>query len=168
MGLLDRFRRAKNLTREWVGDPAIQLELDFDRDTLNGTGLGGWIRGLSFLGPGHVDRTGSRYEFRDRGIVLETKTCGGEEIESIFVVPIPDVYFPKLAPYSGAVRVGGRAVSLSELVGEADVVAAFGEPTRRDRDDQETVLFYELGPVERQIELTPEGRIKTLALFALD
>jgi hypothetical protein len=168
MGLLDRFRRARNLTRDWVADPGIQLELDFDRNTLNATGPGGWIHGLSFLGPGRVDRTGSRYEFGDRGIVVETKTCGGEEIESIFAVPIPDVYFPNIAPYSGVVRAAGRIVSLSQLVGEVAVVAAFGEPTRRDHDDQETVLFYELGAVERQIELTPEGRVKTLALFDRD
>jgi len=37
---------------------------------------------------------------------------------------------------------------------------------RYDEDQEETVLFYDIGRVERQIELTPEGRIKTTAIFS--
>ena len=73
----------------------------------------------------------------------------------------------RVAPYTGEVRVSGEPVDGGWISREADVVRAFGEPTRRDEDEEETVLFYELGSIERQLELTPEGRIKTIAIFSV-
>jgi len=87
-------------------------------------------------------------------------------IGSYFVVPIPDENFD-VEPYTGVVTIEGQPVSISWISREQDVIQAFGEPTRRDEDPEETVLFYETGGrVEREIELTPEGRIKTIAVYS--
>ena len=96
------------------------------------------------------------------GVVAEVHA---DAIVAFFVVPIPDENFG-VEPYTGTVLIGGRPVSIDWISREQDVTQAFGKPTRRDQDYEETVLFYESGRVQRQIELTPEGRIKTIAIFS--
>ena len=45
------------------------------------------------------------------------------------------------------------------------VVRTFGDPAKVDRDAVETVLSYELGPIGREIELTPDERVKTFRIY---
>lgn len=154
---------SRNPTREWVHDPSRPLELDLDTKSLSGVPLGAPFDSLEFLGPAQRSKHGSAlWEFSTLGVVAEAEAS---RIGSFFVVPIPDENFD-VEPYTGVVTIAGQPVSISWISREQDVIQAFGEPTRRDEDPEETVLFYEIGGrVEREIELTPEGRIKTIAVY---
>lgn len=153
----------RNPTRGWVRDPSRPLELDLDSKSLSGVPLGAPFDSLEFLGPAQRSKGGTGlWEFSTLGVVAEEEAS---RIGSFFVVAIPDENFD-VEPYTGAVTIAGQPVSISWISREQDVIQAFGEPTRRDEDPEETVLFYEIGGrVEREIELTPEGRIKTIAIY---
>jgi len=125
--------------------------------------LGSAFDSLEFLGPAQRSKSDPElWEFSSLGVVAEAH---GVQIVGFFVVPIPDEHFG-IEPYTGVVVIGGRPVPIDWISREQDVTSAFGKPTRRDEDREETVLFYDIGRVERQIELTPEGRIKTIAIFS--
>ena len=163
MRFLQNLLDYRNPTREWVGDPLRPLELELDSKSLSGVPLGAAFDNLEFLGPAKRSKHGSElWEFSTLGVVAESEDS---RIGSFFVVPIPDDNFD-VEPYSGVVSIAGQTVPISWISREQDVKQAFGEPTRRDEDPEETVLFYEIGGrVEREIELTPEGRIKTIAIY---
>jgi hypothetical protein len=168
MGLLDRFRKPPNPTEGWVRERTVALELDLDANTINGVGLGDSLRGLSFLGPAYADwRSPSCFEFRELGLVVETDTPGGETIDNFVVVTIPDWLFPEFQPYRGVIRFAGSDLSGESLRRVSDVISVFGKPVRQDDDDDETVLFYELGTVGREIELTSKGYIKTFRIYRM-
>ena len=163
MRFLRNLLDSRNPTREWVRDPSRPLELDLDSKSLSGVPLGAAFDGLEFLGLAQKSKRGAGlWEFSALGVVAEEEDS---RIGSLFVVPIPDGTFD-VEPYTGVVSVGGQPASISWISREHDVIQAFGKPTRRDEDLDETVLFYEIeGRVEREIELTPEGRIKTIAIY---
>lgn len=162
MRFLRNLLGSRNPTRGWVRDPARALVLDLDSNSLSGVPLGATFGSLEFLGPARRSKSHfESWEFSRLGVVVEVEA---ERIVGVLAVPIPDELFA-VDPYAGSVRLEGRAVSFAWISREQDVVRAFGEPSRRDEDDEETVLFYEGDRVERQIELTPEGRIKTIAIF---
>jgi len=162
MGFLRNMLFSRNPTRGWVRDSTRSLELDLDSRSLSGVPLGAPFSRLEFLGPAQRSkRAPTCWEFTTLGVVAEPER---DRICSLFVVPLPDENFG-VDPYTGLVSVAGRPVSLSWISREQDVVRAFGDPTRRDADHEETILFYENGGrLEREIELTPEGRIKTIAI----
>ena len=163
MKFLRNLLDSRNPTREWVRDPSRPLELDLDSKSLSGVPLGAAFDGLEFLGPAQKSKRGAGlWEFSALGVVAEEEDS---RIGSLFVVPIPDGTFD-VEPYTGVVSIGGQPASISWISREQDAIQAFGKPTRRDEDPEETVLFYEIdGRVEREIELTPEGRVKTVALY---
>jgi hypothetical protein len=116
------------------------------------------------LGPAQRSKNSPEFwEFSNLGVVAETEAG---RIGSLFVVPIPDETFG-VEPYTGVITIGGQPVSISWISREQDVIRVFGRPTHRDEDPEETVLSYEIGGrVEREIELTPEGRIKMIAIYS--
>lgn len=154
---------APNPTQGWTRDETRALVLDLDASSLSGVALGAAFTDLAFLGPAHRSKPDAeRWEFRPLGVAAEVEDT---RISAFYVVPIPDEYF-EVEPYAGVVVIGGARVPIAWISREREARRAFGEPTRRDQDDDETILFYEAGRVERQIELTPEGRIKTIAIFS--
>ena len=155
---------ASNPTSGWVRDPSRPLVLDLDTKSLSGVPLGAPFDRLDFLGPARRSKYNREiWEFSSLGVVAEEEDA---TVGSLFVVPIPDANFG-VEPYTGSVTIGGQPVSISWITREEDVKRAFGKPTRRDEDPEETILFYEVdGRVEREIELTPEGRIKTIAIYS--
>ena len=153
----------RNPTLEWVRDPSRSVELDLDTNSLSGIPLGSAFDSLEFLGPARRSKSDPElWEFSPLGVVAEARAG---QIVGLFVLPIPDEHFG-VEPYTGVVAIGGRPVPIARISREHDVTRAFGKPTRRDEDHEETILFYDSGHVERQIELTPEGRIKTIAIFS--
>ena len=163
MRFLRNLLGARNPTLGWARDPSRSIELDLDSDSLSGVPLGSAFDSLEFLGPAQRSKSDQElWEFLPLGVVAEVH---GAQIVGFFVVPIPNEHFG-VEPYTGVVAIGGHPVPIAWISREQDVTQAFGEPTRRDEDQEETVLFYDIGRVERQIELTPEGRIKTIAIFS--
>jgi len=153
----------RNPTLGWTRDPSRAMALDLDSASLSGVRLGSAFDDLEFLGPAQRSKSDQElWEFSPLGVVAEVHAA---QVVGFFVVPIPDEHFG-VEPYTGVVAIGGRSVPIAWISRERDVTQAFGEPTRRDEDQEETVLFYDIGHVERQIELTPAGRIKTIAIFS--
>jgi hypothetical protein len=153
----------RNPTLGWTRDPSRSIELDLDSDSLSGVPLDSEFDCLEFLGPARRSTASQGlWEFSPIGVVVEVHAA---HIVGYLVVPIPDEHFG-VEPYTGEVAIEGRRVPIAWIGRERDVTQAFGKPTRRDEDIDETVLFYEIGNVERQIELTPDGRIKTIAIFS--
>ena len=164
MRFLRRLLDSRNPTRGWVRDPSRPLELDLDANSLSGVPLGAAFERLEFLGPAQRSkRDPGLWEFSTLGVVAEAEAS---RVGSLFVAPIPDETFG-VDPYTGVVAIAGQPVPIAWISREQDVIRAFGKPTRRDKDAEETVLFYEIGGrVQREIELTPEGRIKTIAIYS--
>jgi len=163
LGLLQRLFGSPNPTRGWTRDPSRALELNLDSDSLSGVRLGDSFDHLGFLGPARRSTSDPElWEFVLPGVLAE---ASDGRIESLFVVPIPDEHFG-VEPYTGTVTKGGQRVPIAQLEGVQEVVRAFGAPARQDADDEEMILFYDAGGVQRQIELTPQGRIKTIAIFS--
>ncbi len=162
-GLLQRLFGSPNPTRGWTRDPSRALELNLDSDSLSGVHLGDSFDHLSFLGPARRSKSDPElWEFVPLGVLAEVSEG---RIEAFFVVPIPEEFFG-VAPYTGAVTKGGQRLPIAQLNRVQAVVQAFGAPARQDVDEEETVLFYYSGGVQRQVELTPQGRIKTIAIFS--
>lgn len=164
MGFIRDLLANRNHTSGWVRDPSRPLVLDLDSTSLSGVPLGAAFDGLEFLGPAHRSKHNRElWEFSSLGVAAEEEDS---RVGSFFVVPIPDENFG-VDPYRGVVVIGGQPVSISWITREQDVVQTFGKPTSRDQDPDETILFYEVdGRLEREIELTPEGRIKTIAIYS--
>ena len=151
----------RDATLDWVRDPARPLVLDLDTNSLSGVPLGGPFESLEFLGPATKSKHSQLWEFSSLGVAAEDEDG---RIGSLFVVPLPDENF-NLEPFTGEIVVNGRPASISWVSRVEDVIQTFGEPTSRDEDPDETVLFYEVeGRVEREIELTPDCRVKTVAV----
>ncbi len=150
-------RMSWNPTRAWIesGDPALLLDLDQQR--FCGVAIGEPIARLSFLGP--ASRWSHALEFPGHGLAL-----GGEErIEQV------SLFFghadePEQGRYRGGIVHRGASAALSCNDDEPRLAALFGEPFWRDADADETILFYEFGVVEWQIELGSDGRLKCLSL----
>lgn len=161
--LLQRLFGSPNPTRGWTRDPSRALELNLDSASLAGVHLGDRFDHLRFLGPARRSTSDPElWEFVPLGVLAE---ASDGRIESFFVVPIPDEYFG-VEPYTGTVTKGGQLVPIAQLEGVQAVAQAFGAPARQDADDEETILFYDRGGVQCEIELTPQGRIKTIAIFS--
>ena len=151
----------RNSTLDWVRDPARPLVLDLDTNSLYGVPMGRPFESLEFLGPATRSKHSQLWEFSSLGVAAEDE---GGRIGSLFVVPLPDENF-SLEPFTGEIVINGRPAPISWISRVEDVIRTFGEPTSRDEDPEETILFYEVeSRVEREIELTPESRIKTIAV----
>jgi hypothetical protein len=151
----------RNPTLDWVRNPARPLVLDLDTNSLSGVPLGGAFESLEFLGPATRSKHSQLWEFSSLGVAAEDEDG---RIGSLFVVPLPDENF-SLEPFTGGIVINGRPATISWISRVEDVIRTFGEPTSRDEDPEETILFYEVeSRVEREIELTPESRIKTIAV----
>jgi hypothetical protein len=146
-----------NPTRGWHEDEARVLELDLDRQRFCGTAIDEPLERLSHLGP--ATRWSFALEFPRHGIHL----CGGRTIDEVSVFfGHPDE--PRQGKYRGRILYRREELTLSYRDDEARLIALFGQPYWRDKDADETILFYEFGAVEWQVELGRDGCLKCFSL----
>ena len=162
MGLLDSFAGNKNATRDWAAEPGLRLMLDLDSGGLIGVPLGSKFEGLFRLGPAEDEEPAKTGELRyySRGVQV---TVEKGKIASYFVVFSPG--YEGYEAFGGDCRFGGQSVMLSSLTTESALRDRFGEPYWTDEDEDETLLFYERGEVEWQVELDEEGRLRCITLL---
>src|SRR5436190_15645553 len=159
MGIIDTVRAWANPLWLWREDPSIPLVLDLDAHQLCGVGIGDSLERLSFLGRGKLHS--SHASFPDKGLAFG---CGQElRIEEI------SVFFghqaePDGGAFPGIFRSRNLPCPLSRETMERDLCLTFGEPYWRDQDDDETILFYEWGDREWQVELAGDGCLKCLVI----
>lgn len=148
----------RNPTRSWIADRARPLVLDLDAHCFNGVAIGDSLQRLSFLGIA-TPRLGM-LRYPDDGIALAADDGCLAELQIFFGHPAES----RAGKFAGELRFRGERLPLSCASNEQQLTAHFGEPYWHDADLGETILFYELGPVEWQVELGSDGRLKCFVL----
>jgi len=159
----------KHLSSDWrrVGD--LQLELNFDRSSLNGVGIGEAVDGLSGLGPS--DDAGAARDgvlrYLSHGLELRASDGRLEEITLIWVDTLKDGY----SPFSGVCRWKGRTLNFGPATVERDITFALGNADGREetRDEEsgtleEVVLTYSASDIEWEVTLGPRGALQEIRL----
>jgi hypothetical protein len=163
MALLDTFAGNKDATRDWAAEPGLRLVLDLDRAALIGVPLGAKYEDLFRLGPAEDSETAKSGELRylSRGVAANV-TKG--KITSYFIVFSQG--YEGYDAYPGEARLGGNPITLSALTTESALIDRFGQPYWRDEDDDETLLFYERGDVEWQVEIDENAQLRCITLVS--
>ncbi|NNJ27523.1 hypothetical protein [Alienimonas chondri] len=139
------FRRG-NASNRWSRPPGLELTVELSPPAINGTPLGSHVEDFSFLGRSSLGGPGW-LEFGDLGVALDLEddgTCSGFQV----VFEDPDGRFQA---FSGRLAVGRATVRPADLVDE------LGAPYWDDRDEDESVVYYEFSDYEIQLERTLEG-----------
>lgn len=154
MPLFYRRSGKDNPTRHWVGDTRFVLEFDCATHSLSGVRPGGFIDPLAPLGPAETptEGRGDALTWYRQGI--EVQFDDGGTVAAIRMVWRGDDGF---APFRGTFRRGDERLAIGPETTEGDLETLLGPPYWRDQDEDEVLLFYELGPVEWQIGLTRAG-----------
>lgn len=169
MDLIGLITGKKNITRDWVRDPRLQLVFDFDRHTFCGERLDVPLERLQKLGPSinrRVPKNAYLYYFRDG---FEIGVEDGRFTECVLVFDwacFKGGANPGDEPFRGQCILHGRDLGFSAATSEQEVIAAFGEPTRREADPEDIVLYFKRGGYEYMIELTGQGKLYSLFIFA--
>jgi hypothetical protein len=168
LAVLDWLRREKNITAGWVRDPGLRLALDFAEGRLCGIGFGEPPERLAFLGPAdRGDAPRRDLEYLDLGLSVGT-TDGKIDSYCLWWLDYQQRGYEQ---YPGSVLLNGQAIALGRATTEPAIVSAFGQPYWKDKDESETILFYELKDhwgrlTERQVELDEEGALKALLVVS--
>lgn len=134
----------------------VLLVADLDRFELNGVGFGEPVEELRFLGPS----ASGAFDYPAKGLQLDVDSAG--RLDGLALALRRGAYLDQASPervreFSGRIRVRGRDWAPNELNGESDFVVAWGQPYWRDTDEDETLVFFEFGRCEVQVELTLDG-----------
>jgi hypothetical protein len=136
----------------------VPLVIDLDRHQLSGVGIGDPVERLSFLGPAVV---GVGFEFREKGVIVSPTSVDQLWEFSAILTPVGREH---VLPFAGSFQFRGNRLALTPSTREADLLRLFGPPYWRDQDDDEVILFYEHGPVEWQLELSPDGALQAVTI----
>jgi hypothetical protein len=169
VGLLDWLSGKSDPTKGWVRDPALKLTLDFRLGALCAVTLGEPAERLAILGPAEDRRAALEGDLHYFTLGLGVGVSGGG-IESV-TLWWRDYLDRGYRAYAGTVVSDGKNLGLGPATTEAELLSVLGQPYWRDRDDSETILFYEVKDAwgrltERQVELDEEGRLKALLVLS--
>lgn len=153
----------RNPTRFWP--PGFRREITFDLDeaSLSGVRLGQPLDSLSFLGLDEVSKS-----FRDGQLLYPSQGLAVRfSLESQCVVEYrivqSDPLDQRFQPFRGVVLFRGRQVNLSTLSPER-FADEYGDFYWQDRDEEESILFFESAGLEWQIEFSPDDRLRCIAI----
>jgi hypothetical protein len=155
MGLFDFF--LSRTDREFDAAPPHQLhelEIDLKNFLVGTTRIGSELSSQDFFTP-QLKQSG-QYGFDEVGIFLSVKD--GVLDSAQFDLPL----FP------GAFTFGETKLNLTNSTTETDLLDIFGEPYWIDRDEDETILFYEYqgGATEIQFEIPKSQGLAVIILVA--
>lgn len=159
----------KYLSSDWRRGGDLQLEVNFDRSSLNGVRVGDAIGDLSGLGPAE-DAGAARdgvLRYFSRGLELRASEGRLEEITLIWVDTLKDGY----SPFSGVCRWKGRTLTFGPATVERDITFALGNARgrRETRDEEsgtpeEVVLTYSASDIEWEVTLGQRGTLLEIRL----
>ncbi len=154
-----------NPTREWRPNLARPLTFDLDAGALNGVALGESLERLSFLGPdeGGTSFRDGNFCYYSLGLCVNCDVSDNK-ITSFNVI-VSDPIEPQYQPFSGRVVRKGQTIDLAALTPE-NCVEEFGEYYWLDRDEEESIVFYEFAGCEWQIEFNHSSLF--MSLFVTD
>jgi hypothetical protein len=140
----------------WEEDASISLVVDLDEHRFCGIRVGDPLQSLSFLGSPVEGVCGPAWP--NKGLEVG---ANGQSIREF-------CFFSRAAarnakPFPGSFIFHRQPLSLSDHWTEQDL-RIFGEPYWRDVDNDETILFFEHGEIEWQVELGADGRLQALVI----
>jgi hypothetical protein len=157
MGLFKIFTPKADPLIAWKPEPGLATDFDFDFDqhALCRIRLGDPVRLLWKLGPSEdkAAEAGGDFNYYTRGARITVENG----VVNSFVLFWNDEEQKRFVAFSGPCVYRGQRLELHAGMKEAEITDIFGEPYWRDKDPDETILFYEFGDVEWQVELGPEG-----------
>lgn len=165
MGLIGWILDHYHPTRHWEAEPGFELVLDLDHHRLCGCGLGDSMGDLQRLGPAEDIRASRRGFLRYPSLGVEI-SCQEGAIESVAIHWASSVY-GDFRPYPGKVYYQGREVEMGRRTTIEEYAIRFGEPYWRDTaDEDESILFYELGALEWEVEFDASGLLRCLLIVS--
>jgi hypothetical protein len=147
-------------TRGWPPCRQSRLQFQLDDASLNDVKLGESLNRLSFLGPDEDRKTLRNNELSYYTKGLQIRFSDAHRIIEFRVVQF-DPWEPRFRAFDGEVVAGGRTLNLAGM-SEARFIEAFGEAFWFDRDEDETILFYEFVGLEWQVEFDQASRFKCI------
>lgn len=155
MGLFDFFLSRADRDFDPTPPPQLhELEIDLKEFLVGATRIGSELSQEDFFTP-KLKRTG-RYDVEEHGIFLSAK--GGVLEDTQFSLP----QFP------GTFTLRGTKLDLTPATTEMELLEIFGEPYWTDRDEDETILFYEYqdGSIEIQFEIPKSQGLAVIIMVA--
>ena len=151
--MLDWLLRRGNPTNKWSRSTDLNLTVELRQPSINKVPAGSSIADLAFLGRSASNEV-SPLDYNDLGISIDFEEDGSF---SGFQVILDDPS-QNFESYDGKLTFDGIEI-------DATVVQEhLGEPFWVDREDDETILFFEYSKHEIQVEQSPEGRNKCLVI----
>lgn len=161
MGLFD-FLLGGDITRDWVAEPNVELEFNFDEFSLCGVRLGDRAEQLSQLGPVEDPRAVRKGSLRYFSLGLELEVQH-DLIEAIVLVwAWPNDFDSAYQSFLGICKHHGRIWPLHRETTFLDFTAHFGEPDRREDDEFGLVFVYTFDKVQLEIEFDELDLLSTL------
>ena len=140
------------------------FDFDFDHHALCGIKLGDPVSLLWKLGPSE-DKPAEAdgfHNFYSKGVEVDVEA--GKVVS--FVLFFNDELQKKFLPFKSRCVYRGQAVDLRAGMTETEIKTFFGEPYWRDQDDGETILFYEFGDTEWQVEIDTQNGLTAIVVLA--
>jgi hypothetical protein len=159
--MLDFLFGGRDVSRNWSRSPNISLRFELNAAELNGLRLGGPLRDASFLGPAEDRRTARSGVFCYHSLGLCVASDDGSTTSWLELVFRDEA--GTFEPFRGKVTYRGAEIDLAGMT-VADFLARFGSCYWEDRDEDETILFYEFPQREWQVEFDEQGRLARLVV----
>lgn len=153
----------RNPTRLWPSGFGREITFDLDDASLNRVRLSQPLDNLSFLGPDEDSRSFRNGEllYPSQGLAVRFSLKSRSVVEYRIVQSDPlDQGFQK---FQGVVLLRGQRVSLSTLSPKR-FVDEYGDFYWQDRDDKESILFFEFVGLEWQIEFSPDDHLRGITI----
>jgi hypothetical protein len=151
----------RNPTRFWMRSQGDRITFNLDEASVNGIRLGQPLESLSFLG-----KDESRKSFRAGELLYFTKGLSigfSQKTHRItwFQVVQNDPFDPRFQSFSGVVIANGRELDVANLSLQR-FVEDYADCYWTDRDEHETILFYEFVGLEWQVEFDLTSRLRCI------
>jgi hypothetical protein len=164
VGLLSFLFGRRDPAMDWVADPGLALEVDLTDASLCGVKLGDPIERLSRLGPPENAKPSAQggYSYFSRG--LEVTAFDDGRLDSLWFC-WANPALPRFRSFPGTFVWKGKAVSIDGRTTADQVIQRFGDPYHVEDDEDETILRYELGDIEWELEFDKGAGLRVFLLI---
>jgi hypothetical protein len=161
MGLLDSLAGSRDPTGNWATEPGLTLDFELEPPALLGVKLGEPLEKLFRLGPAENKETANLGEIRyySRGVSIEVVKGKCDAFFLVFSQGLEGY-----AAFMGTARFEGTPVDLNSATDTQAVIELFGEPLRREDDEDETILYFEEEGAAWELEFSPLGLLRCLTV----
>lgn len=165
MGLFKLFTPKVDPLVSWRTEPglAANFDFDFDHHALCGIRPGDPVSLLWKLGPPEDKAAEAigKYNYYSKGVQAITEH--GRIVS--FILFWNDEDQKQLLAFHGPCSYRGQKIELRGGMSEVEIRNIFGEPSSREDDADEAVLFYEFDEVEWQIEISRRGGLAAMVVL---